>query len=89
MKEDREHPRIPLSVPVKVIHSEFGERVFKMRDMSEGGVFLLTGNDLPLPIGAIVKIQVQGMIEDAPVLEAEIIRIEQEGTALKFCEIQS
>ena len=86
MKEEREHPRIPLSVPVKVQHPEFGEKVFKMRDLSDGGVFLLTGNDLPLDKGARVKIQVQGMLEDAPVLDAEVVRKEAEGTALKFVE---
>ena len=85
MDETREHVRIPLSVPVKVMHADFGEKIFKMRDMSEGGVFLLTGNDLPSPIGTIVKIQVQGMLEDAPVLDAEVIRKDKDGTALKYC----
>lgn len=58
-----------------------------MRDMSNSGVFLLTGNELPLPEGSIVKIQVQGMLADAPVLDAEIIGKEEDGVALKFCDV--
>jgi hypothetical protein len=87
MKDDREYARTPFSAPVKVVHPEFGELTFKMRDMSNGGVFLLTGNELPLPKGEIVQIQVQGMLADAPLLDAEIIRKDEEGTALKFCDI--
>jgi hypothetical protein len=69
------------------MHADFGERTFNMRDMSNSGVFLLTGNELPLPEGSIVKIQVQGMLADAPVLDAEIIGKEEDGVALKFCDV--
>jgi hypothetical protein len=54
------------------------------RDISEGGVFILTPDqDLP-PIGSIVSGQVQGMGEQAPILQMEIVREEPLGLGLKF-----
>lgn len=76
---------IACSAPVKVSHADFGERIFNMRDMSNSGVFLLTGNELPLPVGTVVSIQVQGMLMEAPVLEAEIINKDNDGISLRFC----
>lgn len=86
MTKNKDSSTIPCSAPVKVTHPDLGERIFNMRDMSNSGVFLLTGNDLPLPEGSVVSIQVQGMLADAPTLNAQIIGKEAEGIALKFCD---
>ena len=80
----RHDHRTPLKVQVKVCHSSIGEVVVQTRDISDGGIFLLTENiDVP-PIGTIVEGQVQGMEVEGPILKLEIVRMEPAGIGLKF-----
>jgi len=53
--------------------------------MSHSGVFLYIKENLPLESGDVVKIQVQDMIAEAPMVDAEIIRKNDTGIALKYC----
>ena len=64
MSEKRQHIRTAFSANVKLIHASVGELDLKMRDMSDGGVFLFSADLADLPLGEIVQIQAQG-IEDA------------------------
>lgn len=86
MAEERSSPRIPMKARVKVSHPSIGEVLVDTRDISDGGVFLLTEDieiDMP-PLGTIVEGQVQGMAEAAPVLKMEIVRAEPAGLGLRF-----
>ena len=66
------------------MHPLIGEVLVFTRDISDSGIFLLTENiDMP-PVGSIVKAQVQGMGEVAPILTMEIVRLEPSGIGLKF-----
>jgi len=56
-----------------------------MRDLSDGGVFLCTGDRVDLPVGEKVEIQALD-VEDAPVLFAQVVRQEPAGIALMFIE---
>lgn len=83
--EKRRHERIVFSSRVKVMHPASGEFVVESRDLSHGGIFLITGDKLKLPIGTEVSIQDQEMGSAAPVVKATIVRIESTGIALMFC----
>jgi hypothetical protein len=67
------------------MHPVVGEYDVEMRDMSDGGVFLLTTNRDDFPIGEVVQIQALD-IEDAPVLSARVVRHEPTGIGLMFTE---
>jgi len=85
MQEKRKHVRTAFSANVRFIHASVGTLDVEMRDLSDGGVFLITGDRVDLPVGERVEIQALD-IEDAPVLSAQIVRHELTGIALMFVE---
>jgi hypothetical protein len=85
MSEKRQHIRTAFSAQVKIIHPQVGELIVEMRDISNGGVYLLTGELANLEVGQELQLQAQD-IEDAPVLTARVVRVEPKGIALMFCE---
>ena len=84
MTNQRRHPRIALSCKFKIWHDSIGEAVVTTRDISDGGLFLITGEVSIPPIGTVLKGQVQGMMADAPVVVMEVVRAEPGGIGLKF-----
>ncbi len=85
MRERRQHIRTAFRAHVKLMHPVVGEHDVEMRDMSDGGVFLLTTNRDDFPIGEVVQIQALD-IEEAPVLSARVVRHEPTGIGLMFIE---
>jgi hypothetical protein len=85
MNEKRRHIRTAFRAHVKLMHPGIGEYDVEMRDMSDGGVFLLTENRDRFPIGELLQIQALD-IEDAPVLTARVVRHEPTGIGLMFVE---
>jgi c-di-GMP-binding flagellar brake protein YcgR len=85
MHERRRHVRIAFGAHIKLMHPVVGELDVEMRDMSDGGVFLLTANRDDFPIGELVQIQALD-IEDAPILSARVVRHEPTGIGLMFIE---
>jgi c-di-GMP-binding flagellar brake protein YcgR len=86
MMEKRRYERIAFSSRVKIMHSVFGDLVVESRDLSHGGIFLVTGDKVTLPVGTDVTIQDQDMGSDAPLVKATIVRVEATGIALMFCD---
>ena len=84
MEEKRQHVRTTVSARVKLMHPSLGSRPFKTRDMSHGGLFLMTGDQVDLPLGTEVSIQALDMFEEAPIVKAKIVRVESQGIALQF-----
>jgi len=84
MSNKRQHVRTPLACRIKIQCPVNGEMMVKTRDISDGGVFVVLENQKIPPIGTIVQGQVQGMMEDAPILEMEVVRMESEGIGLRF-----
>ena len=84
MEEKRRHVRTTVSASVKLMHPSFGSLRLKTRDVSHGGLFIMTGGEVDLPLGTQVSVQALGMIEEAPVVQAKIVRIESQGIALQF-----
>ena len=83
MHEKRQFIRTEFNGNVKLMHERFGELEVEMRDLSDGGIFLFVAQDLGVAIGENVMLQSLD-IEEAPVLTAEVVRIEANGIALKF-----
>jgi hypothetical protein len=83
-QDQRHDHRVPMKVQVKVYHPSIGHIVVQTRDISDGGIFLLT-EDIEVPaIGTIVEGQVQGLDVEGPILKLEIVRMEPAGIGLKF-----
>jgi hypothetical protein len=84
--EQRRHLRTPLACRIKITHETIGELLVKTRDISDGGVFVIIDpKDIPA-VGTIVTGQVQGLMDEAPVLAMEVVRIESEGVGLRFVD---
>jgi hypothetical protein len=86
MSEKRRYPRTNFNAQVKIMHPSITDAILNMRDLSHGGVFLHTGELTPPPVGTVLKLQIQGMADDPPIIDACIVRIEGDGVGLKFLE---
>jgi len=85
-RDKRKHERTPLRTTIRIRHDTFGELLVKTRDISQGGVFLLT-TDLPVPpVGTIIEGQVQDDYGERPVVRMEIVRVEPVGIGLMFID---
>ncbi len=80
----RRHLRTKVTVQFKLFHPVLGERTVTTRDVSDGGVFLILDNPGVLPVGARITGQVQGLMDDAPVVDLEVVRYEAAGLGLRF-----
>lgn len=83
MIEKRKHVRTEFSGRVRVMHQQLGSVEYELRDLSNGGCFLFTREPLDLPVGEFVHVQALD-IDDAPVLSAQVVRVEARGFALMF-----
>ena len=83
-KEKRKHIRTPFACRIKIVHDSIGELLVKTRDISDGGVFVVLEPEQIPTVGTIVAGQVQGLIEDAPILQMEVVRVEPVGVGLRF-----
>lgn len=83
--DNRRYPRIPVKCRVLIQHDSIGELMVQTRDISDGGIFIAADPSILPPIGTLVQGQVKGMLEDAPIVAMEIVRVEPGGVGLKFC----
>lgn len=84
--ESRQHIRTALTSSVKIIHPDTGTIEVKTKDISDGGIYILsTITNLP-PIGSQVKVQLIDTPFEAPVLDMLIVRVDPHGIGLKFIE---
>jgi len=87
MSDEKRHGnRTPMRCRIKIWHDSFGDMDVITRDVSDTGVFLLIQDNEQLPIGAIVKGQIQGMPMEAPILDMEVMRLAPEGMGLRYCD---
>ena len=86
MQNRREHIRHPVVVEIKIYHPDFGERLVKTKDLSDGGLFILVEPSEMPPIGEIVQGQVQGEFDDLPIVTMKIVRTENDGLGLQFIQ---
>ena len=82
----RQHIRTKLRTKIKLTHPEQEDSIWSTGDISDGGVYLLAeGKTLP-NLGDVVKIQVQNLPVEAPVVEARVVRVDSEGIGLEFVD---
>ena len=85
-EERRGAARLIHSGEVTLSHPLVGETTMKVHDSSAQVVFLV-GPCQSLPgVGSTVKLQMQGMKESAPIVNAKIVRFKAWGVALTFCD---
>ena len=86
MPDQRKYQRTSMSARIMVRHPDIGERVFQMRDLSDGGIFVVVERgDFP-EVGCFVEVQVQGLPVAAPVRQMRVVRSSGEGFGLEFVD---
>lgn len=85
-REQRRSIRTPLACRIKIMHESIGELLVKTRDISDGGVFVVLEPENIPAVGTVLTGQVQGLMDDAPVLAMEVVRIEPMGVGLRFID---
>ncbi|WP_426416687.1 PilZ domain-containing protein [Aestuariirhabdus sp. LZHN29] len=82
MSDKRRHLRTDMNLLIRVWGDETPETLLHTRDLSDGGLFLLTEEHENPPVGTIVNVQVQGLPIDAPVKTMKVVRMEPSGVGL-------
>ena len=84
MDDKRVHIRTLLNTKVKVTHDLVEEGIFYVRDISDGGVFVIVGDAIFPPLGSVVTVQMQDLPFEAPILDMVVVRKGADGFGLKF-----
>jgi len=84
MGNKRVHERTLLNAKVKVTHELLGDGIFYVRDISDGGVFVIVGESVFPPLGSIVRVQMQNLPFEAPILDMVVVRKGVDGFGLRF-----
>lgn len=87
-KDKRKHIRTQLQCKIKISHATFGDVIVKTMDISDGGVYVALDPEQIPPIGTVVKGQVQGLMDDAPILDMEVMRVDAKGIGLRFINLE-
>ncbi len=85
-KDKRRHVRTSFACRIKIAHDSVGELLVKTRDISDGGVFVVLEPEQIPPVGTRLTGQVQGLMDDAPILQMDVVRVEPQGVGLRFIQ---
>lgn len=89
MSEDkRKEVRLGVKLEVCLITNE-SEHSLHTRDLSNSGVFVESDSSFQLEVGTIVYMRVSQPFadgEEPPLVKAEVVRMDQDGIALKFLQ---
>ena len=86
MDNRRLHERSSDAVRVDLFHNAFGHVMVTARDVSDGGISVDMGNNVPPPTGTIVQVKMRrlvGAINEEPV-EMEVVHVSGKDVGLKF-----
>jgi len=83
-RDKRDHTRTLLNAQIKVTHDILEEGIFYVRDISDGGVFVIVGEAKFPTLGSVVKVQMQGLPFEAPILDMVVVRKGVDGFGLRF-----
>ena len=91
MRENRRDERFPITVEVEVLIPGFWKkrkRKLSTRDMSNSGVFLLSGSEPCPPVGTELEVRVLGPAggEALPVVRSRVVRVTPDGMAVVFVQ---
>ncbi len=87
----RKYPRQEIKVNVDLSFLDNDSRIVKTRDISEGGMFLVTENADRYPIGEMVHVHyLDPFNDDADTFkDAIIVRVAGDGIAISFIEMDA
>ncbi len=85
-KDKRRYVRTSFVCSIKISHPSVGSLLVKTRDISDGGVFVVLDPQQIPPVGTRLTGQVQGLVDEAPLLEMEVVRVESVGVGLRFIQ---
>lgn len=80
MTERRTYLRTAIGLEVTI-----NDNRYQTRDISDSGMYVLAQGGMVPPLGAVVDVQVQGIIKAAPMLKMRVVRIDGEGFGLRLC----
>ena len=86
MVEQRKFERRSSADSCEVMHPSFGCISLKVRDLSDGGAFVFTGNHIAPPVGTVVKVRIKrltGVINQEPV-DMRVVHHQPGGFGLMF-----
>ena len=84
--DKRKSTRIPFQAKVSIAHGDMEPHTVGVRDISDGGIFIVVDGGIDLFIGLVLNVQMQGMPVEAPIREMQVVRLEHSGAGLKFVE---
>ncbi|MCV6614100.1 MAG: PilZ domain-containing protein [Cellvibrionaceae bacterium] len=83
-REQRRSTRVSILCRMKISHPSFGEREVNTRDISDEGLFLLLDTGILPAEGSILQGQVQGLLENTPLLDLKLVRQDEQGAGFTF-----
>ncbi|WP_198266444.1 PilZ domain-containing protein [sulfur-oxidizing endosymbiont of Gigantopelta aegis] len=83
-ENQRKSVRTHLMSSVKLTHPDVGTVEVKTKDISDGGIYLLSKTTNLPPVGSQVKVQLIDTPFEAPILDMIIVRLGDNGIGLKF-----
>lgn len=86
MIEQRRFERKPLSARVEVMHPDMGAFEWQARDISEGGIYVLTANSPKPPVGTILQVRIKrhtGALNEDP-MPMQVVHHQRDGLGLMF-----
>lgn len=86
MQEQRQYMRLASEGVVELSHPSFGQIELKIKDLSDGGLFVLAGGHTVPPIGTVVKAKIKrhtGTINKEPV-DMQVVHHDNGGVGLMF-----
>lgn len=89
IENQRKYPRTEIKVNVELSFLEQGAQIVKTRDISEGGMFLVTEHASEFPLGEMVNVHFLDPLNDDTdtFKDAIIVRIADDGLGISFIEI--
>ncbi|MGB5396498.1 MAG: PilZ domain-containing protein [Gammaproteobacteria bacterium] len=90
-ENQRRYPRHEIKVNVEMSFLEENSRIFKTRDISEGGMFLLVDSPASYPIGEMVHVHyLDPLREEADTFkDAIIVRVADDGIGISYVELEA
>lgn len=88
-ENQRRYPRTEIKVNVELSFLDQDASIVKTRDISEGGMFLVTESASDFPLGEMVKVHFLDPLNDDndTFKDAIIVRVAEDGLAISYIEI--
>ncbi|MDX9873732.1 MAG: PilZ domain-containing protein [Spongiibacteraceae bacterium] len=84
--EQRRHPRTPTTALVELSHPGIGQLEMAARDLSEGGIYVVTGGRFKPPVGTVLQVRIKrhtGVLNEEPV-PMRVVHHQSDGMGLAF-----